>query len=77
VPTGAFVLDLSRLGEARLSKDAETFETLGGLRHAKDALIATTAQFESALFITSDRRAAGRARDVGIDVCGMGELLKP
>jgi len=61
-------------GSARTQKP---FETLGGLRHAKDALIATTAQFESALFITSDRRAAGRARDVGIDVCGMGELLKP
>src|SRR5690348_1315857 len=69
VPTSAFVLDFSRLDEARLGDDSDDFESLrdGKLSHTVDALIATTARSERGLFITQDRRAAGRAQRAGIE----------
>jgi rRNA-processing protein FCF1 len=70
VPTGAFVLDVSRLNFARLNDDVEAVEALrsGNVDHSRDALIAATAQFEDCALVTNDKRLAGRARARGVPV---------
>jgi rRNA-processing protein FCF1 len=77
VPTGAFVLDFSRLNFARLNEDREAFEAFrsGNIDHTRDALLAATAQFEQCTLITNDSRLAGRARDRGVPVLTSAELL--
>lgn len=77
VPTGAFVVGFSRLGHGRLVDDAEALESFrsGNLKHTADALIAATAAFESAALVTADKRLSGRARDRGLRVLAMTDLL--
>lgn len=78
VPTGAFVLDYSRLNFARLNDDAEAFEAFrsGNIDHTRDALIAATAQFEQCAMVTFDKRLTARARDRGVEVLTPTELLR-
>jgi hypothetical protein len=72
VPTGAFALDVSRLGLARLSNDIEAVEALrsSSVTHTRDALIAATAAYESCVPVTNEVRplpARARARHRGND----------
>lgn len=77
VPTGAFVLDFSRLNFARLVDDVDAFEAFrsGNLKHTADALIAATAVFEDAAVVTADQRLTSRAQARGLQVLTMLELL--
>jgi hypothetical protein len=70
VPTGAFVLNFSRLNFARLHEDEEATEALrsGNIDHTRDALIAVTAEVEGSALITNEKRLTNRARDRGIEV---------
>ncbi len=67
VATHGFVLDVSRLGEARLGngrgagitlKEAET----GGRGGIHDALIATTASWEAEVLVTEDKELAHKVK---------------
>jgi len=64
VPTGAFVVGVSRLGWARLADDAEALEEqrAGNVDRTRDALVAVTAQYERCSPITNDKRMASRAK---------------
>lgn len=75
VPTYGIVAGYWRIGMARLS-EAEPFETLqgGNVNHTEDALIAATARYERATFVTEDRTAASRSRKQGIPTIGWAEL---
>lgn len=81
-PSGAFVLGFSRLGEARFS-DSENFERLRSMQpgdqpnlmHTRDALIASTAQYERCTLVTNERRLTNRARAEGIEVVTSRQLL--
>lgn len=77
VPTGAFALDVSRLGFARLFDDVDVLEALrsGNIDHTRDALIASTALVEKCALVTSDIRLAGRAQVRGIEVLTSLNLL--
>jgi rRNA-processing protein FCF1 len=77
VPTGAFVLDVSRLDFARLYDDTEVFQALrsGNIEHSRDALIAVTAQYEHCALVTNDKRMAGRARERGLTVLTSADLF--
>lgn len=78
-PTGAFVLDWSELGNARLNDDEETVESLrsGSVGHTADALIAITANVESCALVTGERRRLrNRAIEAGIEVLWPRELLE-
>jgi rRNA-processing protein FCF1 len=70
VPTGAFVLDYSRLGMARLSEDGEAIEEFrrGRIKHTRDALICATAEYERCTVISNDGDMKKRARDRGLTV---------
>ena len=78
IPTGAFVLDYSRLNFARLNDDTEAFEAFrsGNIDHTRDALIAATAQYEKCAMVTFDKRLTARARDRGVEVLTPTELLR-
>ncbi len=75
VPTYGLVAGVSRIGMARIS-DAEPFESLRGDNrdHARDALIAATAQFEKATLVTEDRTLRSRALKHGINAINWREL---
>lgn len=77
VPTGAFVLDFSRLNFARLGTDDEAVEAFrsGNIDHTRDALVAATAQFEQCALVTRDKRLTNRARDRGLEVITPIDLL--
>jgi predicted nucleic acid-binding protein len=78
VPTGAFALDVSRLGLARLSDDVDAVERLrsNNVAHTRDALIAVTAAHENCVLVTNEvRRLPARAREQGIEVITSAELL--
>ena len=77
IPTGAFVLDFSRLDFARLGEDTDGTEAFrsGNVDHTRDALIAVTAEVERCALITNERRLTGRARERGIEVLTTTELL--
>ncbi|WP_432015611.1 hypothetical protein [Streptomyces cucumeris] len=77
VPTGAAVLDYSRLNFCRLHDDEEATEALrsGNIDHTRDALIAVTAEVEDCTLVTNERRLTNRARDRGIEVLTTQELL--
>jgi rRNA-processing protein FCF1 len=77
VPTGAFILDYSRLDEARLGDDVSAVAALrsNNIRHSNDALIAVTPSYEQCHLITHERRLTGRAREQGIPVLTFAELL--
>jgi hypothetical protein len=72
-PTSEFVLDVSRLGGARLG-NGEVFEAIRGntdranLNHARDALLLDTARAEDAVFVTRDRRLHRRGAHLGLRV---------
>lgn len=79
VPTGDFILDVSRLDFARLG-DASSAVAIENLRsnsaaHSRDALIASTARYEQCALVTNERRLAARARDEGIEVLTTASLL--
>lgn len=77
VPTGAAVVDYSRLNFCRLNDDEEATEALrsGNIDHTRDALIAVTAEFEQCALVTNERRLTNRARDRGIEVLTTRDLL--
>ena len=77
VPTLGLVLDYSRIDAARLS-EAEPFESLrrGNLNHTEDALIAATAQYESATLVTEDQTLTRRAKAQGISVVSWDAFLE-
>lgn len=80
VPTGAFVLDYSRLDHARLGDEAgaEALENLrsGSLKHTKDGIIASTARSEECALVTNEkRRFPNRSREEGIEVISTDDLL--
>jgi hypothetical protein len=61
VPTHGFVLDISRLGMARLGDGSSTGVSIDDLdsesgRHRRDALIGVTAAGEADAFVTCERR---------------------
>jgi predicted nucleic acid-binding protein len=64
VPTYGFVLDVSRLGMARLEEPAPIKAIRAGNweKHTKDALIAATAQYEGLILVTEERRLTNFAR---------------
>lgn len=79
VPTGAMVMDYSRLDFCRLGADDDggEFEELrsGSVGHNRDALIAATARFEGCALVTNERRLANKCRGRGMEVLTTGELL--
>lgn len=77
VPTGGFVLDVSRLDMARLADASGVIPYLQSDRgdHTLDALIGATALYEQAFLLTYDRRLASRALSNGIDVLTWEGLL--
>ncbi len=86
VPTGAFILDLSKLGQARITDEAGT-QSVEALRskadrrsnvakHSRDALVAITARVEGCALLTDEkRRLPRRARDEGIEVLDCRQLF--
>jgi predicted nucleic acid-binding protein len=77
VPTGALVLGYSRLGFARFGSDDEALEAFrsGNVDHTRDALIASTAQYERCALVTDERRLTNRARERGVEVITTHDLL--
>ena len=68
VPTGGLVLDMSRLDRSILTSEELTsvFEKIMGnkkrtAKHASDALLAVTAEFHGAFFISNDKNLVKRA----------------
>jgi rRNA-processing protein FCF1 len=71
--TYGFVVGVSRVGMARLGEDhpIEAIRGSNWQKYTNDALIAATAQFESAVLVTDDRRLRTRAvRELGIEALG-------
>ncbi|WP_051871566.1 PIN domain-containing protein [Streptomyces sclerotialus] len=68
--SGGFVLDQSRLDQARLSEDTVTFDVLksGKDRNTRDALIGVTAEFEQCTLVTRDDELSRNAHANGGDV---------
>jgi len=78
VPTGAFIFDVSRLDQARLSGSAAPVEALQAgnpAKNSKDALIGATGLYEQCALITSDRVLRREAAALGIEVLHGRELL--
>lgn len=77
IPTGAAVYGTSRFGHARFGDESAGLDHLrsGAERHTVDALVAATASLENATLITSDGRLTRRAREAGIEVRSMPQLL--
>jgi hypothetical protein len=70
VPTTGFVLDVSRLGMARLADEepSETIERIGRreMRNVKDALIAASTHDEADALVTEDQTLRKRTRREGL-----------
>lgn len=77
IPTGAAVVGFSRLNFCRINDDTEAFEAFrsGNVVHTRDALIAATAQFEQCALVTNDQRLTGRARERGVEVLTVSDLV--
>lgn len=77
VATGAAVVGFSRLDFCRLNDDTEALEAFrsGNIDHTRDALIASTAQFEQCALVTNDKRLTRRARERGVEVITVIDLL--
>ncbi|MFC8996328.1 PIN domain-containing protein [Streptomyces rochei] len=79
VPTGATVLDFSRLNFCRLGADDEQdmLEELRSqnIRHSRDALIGITARTEGCALVTNDERLAKRAAEIGVETLTTRTLL--
>ncbi len=70
IPTEGFVVDVSRLGEARLS-EGTTIEALrrgNWPRYTKDALIGATAQADANVLVTNDETLTKRAKSLDMVV---------
>ena len=78
IPTYGFILNLSRLDNARLTDDegAALIEALRGenLKHTEDSVLIATAGYEDAAFVSSDTRALAAARRHGIAALSLDEL---
>ncbi len=83
VPTDALILGISKLGDARLTDDADA-ATVRALRsnnavkrqHSIDALVGITAHIEGCALLTEEkRRLRRRATDQGIKVLNCQELF--
>jgi len=80
VPTGAFIADISRFGQARVTDEAgtATVEALrsNAVKHSIDALVAITAQVEGCALLTDEtKRLPRRARNEGIEVLDCQQLF--
>ncbi|WP_331746642.1 hypothetical protein [Streptomyces sp. NBC_00842] len=79
VPTGAAVVDYSRLDFCRLGSDDDQAELEAlrshSTRHSRDALIAITARAEGCALVTNERRLTNRARERGVEVLTTQDLL--
>jgi hypothetical protein len=78
VPTGAFILDVSRLNLGRLRGSPVGVEVLqddNADKNTNDALIGMTALAENCALITSDVRLRKRTIELGIEVLHARELL--
>jgi predicted nucleic acid-binding protein len=77
IPTGAVVLDFSRLNFARLASDTEAVEAFrsDNIDHTRDAPVAVTAQHEHCALVTNDERLTNRGRERGVEVITPAELL--
>jgi hypothetical protein len=81
VPTGAFMVGVSAVGQAAIGLDGPTIKrlregiTTANLVHARDALQVATAAAEGAAFLSADNRAVRRARELGVEAIAPLELL--
>lgn len=77
IPTGAAVVEYSRLNFCRLNDDEEATEAFrsGNIDHTRDALIAVTAEVEKCALVTNERRLTNRAKDRGIEVINTYDFL--
>jgi predicted nucleic acid-binding protein len=78
VTTGAFIFNISRLDQARLSDNAAPVEALqaGNLgKNSKDALIGATGLHEQCALVTSDHKLRREAKALDIEVLHADELL--
>jgi hypothetical protein len=77
VPSGAFILDRSPLGLARLSEAAPVHALQAGnpAKNTNDALIGMTGLAEHCAVITSDKKLRREAQALGIEVLYAEELL--
>ena len=77
VSTYGMILDVSRLGLARLG-EPERIEAIrnSSMRHSHDALLATTAQQEGAVLVTNERRLTNFAQREGITVWSSARFRK-
>lgn len=75
VPTGAFVLGTSRLGQARLG-DRDFFEAYrqDNLKHTNDALNSITAEVDGAAVCTRDKTMRSRALARGLECVDPADL---
>jgi predicted nucleic acid-binding protein len=78
VPTGGFVLDVSRLDMGRIGDATGVIPYLQSAQgdHTLDALIGATAKYEAAYLLTYDKRLSNRAAAHGIAVCTWESLLE-
>jgi hypothetical protein len=78
VPTGGFVLDVSRLDIARLPDASGVIPYLQSDQgdHTLDALIGATALYEGACLLTYDKRLISRASSNGIEALTWDALLE-
>jgi hypothetical protein len=79
VRSSVFVLDVSRLGEARLGAPQQgdlDYEILAGpnRRHAQDAVIALTALNEAEVLVTDERRLRSQLADKNLPVWTFAEF---
>ncbi|HEY3843146.1 MAG TPA: type II toxin-antitoxin system VapC family toxin [Acidimicrobiales bacterium] len=76
MPTSDFVLDVSKLGEARLG-DGVTVEAIRGQpgKRTNDALIGATADLEGVVLVTNDVDLTKRARRNHIRVIDSAEFI--
>jgi hypothetical protein len=78
VATGAFIFNVSRFDQARLSGSAapaEALQAANPAKNSKDALIGATSLYEQCALITSDQVLRREATALGIEVLHGRELL--
>jgi hypothetical protein len=77
VATGAAVWDVSKWDEARWF-DGRDYDDLrrGNAKYTNDALIGVTARVEGCTLVTHDNKLTMRAKELGIEVLTMPDLLR-
>jgi predicted nucleic acid-binding protein len=72
IPTHGFVVDVSRIGMARIGSEAtnKSVERIeqGNPRHTHDALIAATADQDTDVLVTEDTTLTSRVKNQGLNV---------